>query len=199
MTTTTFKALLTFLLLIGLAVNCSKSSWSQSSTWLRDDQLKVSFAYRPPWVKASASESATIFVVNWLGKTGGLVATCYLQAYSGSSLSRLDSKTVHEKSAEITKSIMNNMKTRYSEAKLISSENKFVDGYPVVFLVRDGHSQGLNDTVSIRAWSLVTAWRIHEIQFECASPIPHQFPNHEVTHTVENEIMRMLGTLHFER
>lgn len=149
MTTTIFKALLTLLLLIGLAVNCSKSSWAQSSTWIRDDQLKLSFAYRPPWVTASASENATVFVVNWLGKTGGLVATCYLQAYEGSSLSLLNSKKVHEKSAEITKSVLNNMKTRYSEAKLIASENKYVDGYPVVFVVRDGHSQGLNDTASI--------------------------------------------------
>lgn len=172
---------------------------AQTAIWFRHPDSGISFAYGPHWQPAQAAESATAQVVNWLGRTGGLVATCYLQTYSGTQLAGLPTDQLHQNAAALTDVFMQNMSIRYSRSELLSSETSFVDGQPVIFTVRDGWMVNLGKETGIRAWSIFTTWKEREVSLECASPIPHQFPGNEVVETVEAEVMKVLRTLHFER
>lgn len=172
---------------------------SQTSTWFREPSLNVSFAYGPQWHPAQASESATAQVINWLGKGGGLVATCYLQTYTGTQLAQLPASQWHQHADEITATFMKNMSVRYPRAELISSDATTVDEQPVLFVVRDGWMANLGKEVGIRAWSIATSWKEREVLLECGSSVAHQFPGQEVVETVETEVMKVLTTLHFER
>lgn len=172
---------------------------SQTATWFREPSLNVSFAYGAQWHPAQASESATAHVINWLGKGGGLVATCYLQTYAGTQLGQLPASQWQKHADEITATFMKNMSVRYPRTELISSEATVVDGQPVIFVVRDGWMVNLGKEVGIRAWSVATSWKEREVSLECGSSVPHQFPGHEVVGTVEAEVMKVLRTLHFER
>lgn len=175
------------------------SSVAIASTWYRNDELQISFAYNENWKPANAAEKGTLNVINWTAKTGGLIATCYLQAYEGSELSQSAIESLHKRKNEVTDSFMANMKKRYQKVSLISNEATLIDGYPAIFLIRDGTISNLGKETRLKAWTIVTVWKKHEVSLECASSVPFQFPNSQASKTVEEQILKILQTLHFER
>jgi hypothetical protein len=52
-------------------------------SWYRNDDLRIALAYGARWQPVAAAEAASLKVVEWNGKQGGLITTCYLQAYEG--------------------------------------------------------------------------------------------------------------------
>jgi hypothetical protein len=167
--------------------------------WLRDQALKISFAYHAPWRPVHPVESATSYVVNWEGKGGGLVAMCYLQSYDDAKYRNLPALQLPTMEKEIVALAMKNMAIRFPRNRLISSQSSTIDGQPVIWMIRDGEGENLGKVVGLRSWLVVTVWHQKLINFECASPVPHQFPGHSLVEIVEKEVLRVIRTLHFER
>ena len=168
--------------------------------WFRDEALRVAFAYNPVrWVQANAAENATRHVVNWLGRqSGGLVATCYLQAYQGSNVARLPKNMIHPKLDQIVHGLMANAYKRDPKSIVISKEATFADNYPVVLLERRMKFRSLDLTGAMTLVGLFTAWRGYEILLECG--YPDVIRQDERAHVfVRDEIKKVLRTLHFER
>lgn len=60
--------------------------------WYLDKEVPVGFGYdRTRWTPVAAADSTSRFVVNWTTKSGGLVASCYLQMARNPTLDHLNS------------------------------------------------------------------------------------------------------------
>jgi hypothetical protein len=181
------------ILVVLLSVNIAAAA---SVSWYRNDDLRIALAYGARWRPVAAAEAASL-KVEWNGKQGGLITTCYLQAYEGG-LGKLSADELQVNAEQISASLMRNAKKRFPVAHLISSQKLIVDSWPVLFLVRDMHGSNLGKP-DLKAWIIVTSWLNREINFECGSPVPFQFPGHPMVAEVEAEVVKVMRTLHFER
>lgn len=187
------------LCLIALVLGAAypRHSVAQDTHRLRSD-LGISFAYRDPWKPAVPVESATIHVVNWNAKKGGLIATCYLQQFSGG-LGNLAGDEVHSSQNAIVEGLLAKTGDRASVVKLVSASAVYSDGVPMIQVVIDTEIKNLDGIAKLRAWGLYTSWKGFEIHFECGSSafVPEAPQN--VRTIIEASVFEILKTLHFER
>ena len=78
------------------------------------------------------------------------------------------------------------------------------DGHPTVYMVRQGTVETFDRRQPMKLYSLVTAWRNHEINFECGTPVfgPGYVDlegGPRLIEQVELSIMNVMRTLQFDR
>lgn len=175
----------------------------------QDTELDVSFVYPSSWRVANPAEEATKFVVRWeTQKTKSLVATCYLQAMPNAS-----SDTYSEDFPRYYEVVRDNFfkatRDRTDKLEVISDTLSSVDGKDVMLTNFDVEIQNLNTKTSMRIFTVVTFWNGHQINLECGSALfdidltgysdsqiqqIKDFQGH-----MEEEIMHVLSSLHFDR
>ncbi len=189
------------LLLLGAAWEAAAQTPGQRQvTQFRDDQTGISFAYDVRrWKRAEPAEQATKHVVNWTAREGGgLIATCYLQTYTGTEVGRLQPDQIHRRMDEIGAAVMSNLRKRDPNGRLERKEATFADNYPVIRLQRRSTVQSLGTVSAMTVDGLFTSWRRSEVTLECSYPdvIRTDQAAHKI---VVDEIERVLRTLHFTR
>jgi hypothetical protein len=184
---------------LSLAMTMMLANYAHAETvWYRDPELGISFAYNNSrWKEVNPAETTTKHVVNWYDKTGGLAATCYLQTMATDFGRAIEGK-VHSNKEVIEQSIMNNLKKRDPDAKLIKGEATWSDNIEVIYLERTMTMKSLNRTSVVVSEGIVTGWRGNEVYLECAyDNILSE--NAVALAFVRQEIEKVLRTLHFER
>lgn len=184
------------LVLVFFSLNSTMAS--AQTQWLRDDSLKVGFAYDDAtWKRVNPAESATKFAVNRTLKEGGFLATCYLQEYPSQFARGIESDVPGNKD-RITNSVMANTRKRFPDATLLSSKETSVDQIPAILIERQVHGENLGKAYSMTVITLFAAWKETEIYLECGyDDTLHKVPTAETK--IRGEIIHTLGTLHFER
>lgn len=170
-----------------------------------DDGLGVRFTYPPVWQKATATQPSTRVVINWrLAKSKALLASCYLETHGTSSLARADPSQIHKNIDSISRSALQNLQMRAPNAHLIEARAAIQDGHPIIFLIREGTVEGLDRKYHNKVYSIVTAWRGTEVNFECGTSIyGPEYTSLEggqrLIDQVETGILHVLKTLQFDR
>jgi hypothetical protein len=178
----------------------NRSLWS-------DDDLGLRFTYPPVWEQATATQPSTKVVINWrLSNSKSLLASCYVEASArdASSLARAEPAQIHNDIESITQSIMSNFQTRASNTRLVEARATMQDGYPVIYLVREGTVENLDLNIHLKIYSIITSWRGREVSFECSTSI---FGAEYVAldggqmfvDQVEKGILHVMRTLQFDR
>lgn len=181
---------------IAAAVKASNKKRGETTFW-RSDSLGVIFGYDERWKPANPSQRSTVAVVNWTSrKSGGLMATCYLEV-NESDVGKLTPAQVRQDARDIVDAFMRNGRLRDPNMELINWRSATQDNHPVVYMERDMSVSNLNEAFRARIYSVVTSWRGHEINMECASPIPVTMP--KVAGIVEGPIQKVLGSMQFVR
>ena len=179
------------------AIAASKVQRGQIEFW-RSDAAGVLFGFDERWAKASTSQPNTLVAINWSAtSSSGLMATCSLEVTSASDLSKLPPAEVSSRSREIAEALVRNASLRDPNAVLVTWRAAQQDNHPVVYAERDMAVQNLDRRIEMRVYSITTAWRGKDIQFECASEIPRRFP--VAAGVVEFPIRKVLGSLQFIR
>ena len=182
---------------IEAAVQAGKKVRGRVSFW-RSDELGLVFGYDERWSLANPSQRSTQAAINWRAQqSGGLMATCYLESISSSGLAKLKPEQVGARGRELVESVLRNSRARDPQTRLVTWRAATQDNVPVVYLERDMRLQNLNDSYSVRVYSIITSWNGQEVNFECASEVPLRMP--ELAVTVEAPIQRVLGSLQFVR
>lgn len=172
-----------------------------------DSELGIRFTYPPVWVPATATQQATRVVINWrLSKSKTLLATCVLETSGAtqSEIAKLQANQIHAKFDDIKASLLANFRLRALDGRLLNAQKSFVDGQPVIFVVREGSIQNLDRVLKIKAYSVTTSWRGHEINFECSTPIFGEdystlVAGSKLVADVEAAVIHVLRTLQFDR
>lgn len=172
-----------------------------------DDKLRLRFTYPPVWQQAVATQSSTRAVINWrLAKSKTLLASCYIETHGPetSSLARTEPYLVHKNIDSIAQSALRNFQARAPNARLIEARAAMQDGHPVIFLVREGTVENINNNAHIKTYSIVTSWHGTEINFECGTSIfgPKYTlldGDQRLTLQVERGILHVLSALQFDR
>ena len=185
------------LIVLAFVAFLPRVSSAQDIHRLRSD-LGISFAYHDPWKPAVPVESVTIHVVNWKAKSGGLIATCYLQQYSGG-LGNLAGDEIHSSQAAIVENLLAKTADRASVVKLVSTSAVYSDGVPMIQVVVDTEIRNLDRVAKLRAWGLYTSWKGFEIHFECGSPVFVPEAPQNLRSIIEASVYEIFRTLHFER
>lgn len=186
------------LFLVALALHGQPAA-AADLEWLRDPDRGIAIAYNPArWRRAEPAERATMFVINWLDKKDqGLVATCNIQAFATTFAQEIGAN-IHANRDTIAAAIMGNARKRDSGARLVSAEPSYADNLEAIHFVRRLHVRGLDREDDMTLESLFTVWHGEEVMLECGysdvlrdEPLVHAF--------VENEIRKILRSLHIER
>lgn len=179
------------------AVAASKLKRGEIMFW-RSDRLRLLFGYDERWGQAPSSQASSEVVINWKARaTGRLMATCYVEATSSSELASLSPSELEQRASSIAQALIRNSQARDPEARLITWRSAKQDNHPVVYSERDTSVETINGKLSLRHYSITTAWKGAEINFECASNIPRAMP--EASEIVEFPIRSVLGSLQFLR
>lgn len=175
----------------------------------RSDELRVGFSYPSVWKAAQATQPMTRIVINWrTQKSQALIATCYLEASAEneSEIARMAPADIESKASGIALGYLKNMKQRAPDAKLIDWRAVRQDGYPAVYLEREGTFSTFDQKWRDRSYSIVTSWRNREINLECASTLTTDEVRSKATGDagtmaaeVEKAIQAVLRTLQFQR
>lgn len=182
---------------IAAAVEASRKVRGEVHFW-RSDKLRLIFGYDERWTFANPSQRSTETVINWRARqSGGLMATCYLEATTDSGIAKMTHDDIRQRSRQVVDSVLRNSHARDPRTRLVTWRAASQDNLPVVYLERDMRIQNLNDSYSMRVYSIVTSWNGRAINFECASEIPLKMPR--LAATVEAPIERVLGSLQFIR
>jgi hypothetical protein len=182
---------------ISAAIRVSNQKRGATSFW-RSDNFGLIFGYDQRWKPANPSQKSTASVINWKSRaSGGLMATCYLEVNTSSDVARLTPRQVTDKAKSIADAMVRNGRLRDPNIRLVSWRTMQQDNHPVVYLERDMRIENINTTYNARIYSIVTAWRGREINFECASEIPINMP--KAAAIVEGPIKSVLGSLQFVR
>lgn len=177
------------------------------SVW-KSDELGVTFAYANVWKEAESTMPSTRIVVNWrTQRSQALLATCYLEA-SGpleSEVARLGLKGVERRAENIALGYEANMKKRAADGVLVTWRATQQDGYPVVYIEREGTITNFDGSKRLRLYSLVTSWREREVNLECGSVLTTNAARRgeakagQLADEIERGIKAVLGTLQFHR
>ena len=163
----------------------------------RNQDSRVRFTYPNIWEQSTPIEEQTLVAINWLSKkSGGLIATCYLQEHS-STVGNLTQESVHANKEAIAQSVLSNTKKRDPKAVLIKASSIYQDNYPAIYIERTMVSANVESVSKLRIYSIITSWNDKEVLFECASSVPDRFP--ETKEHVEGNIFRVLRSLQFVR
>jgi len=172
-----------------------------------DDKLGLRFTYPSVWQQAIATQPSTRVVINWrLSKSKALLATCYVEAHGSeaSSLADAEPEQIHKNSESIAQSALRNFQFRSPNARLVEARAAFQDGHPVIFLIREGVIETLDRTIHTKSYSIVTAWRGKEVNFECGTSmygpdVTALGGGQRLASQVEAGIFNVLRTLQFDR
>jgi hypothetical protein len=170
-----------------------------------DPALGLRFTYPPVWKVATATQPSTRVVINWrLTKSKALLATCYIEVHSGTGLADAQSSSIHANSDSIAQSLVQNLKARAPDARLIESKPAIQDGHPVVYVVRQGTVGFFDGKEQLKVYSISTSWRKNEIDFECATSVfgaeYASLPGGQtLIDQVEAGILNVMRTLQFDR
>jgi len=172
-----------------------------------DDKLRLRFTYPPVWQQAVATQSSTRTVINWrLTKSKTLLASCYIEINGPetSSLARTESSLIHKNIDSIAQSALRNFQARAPNARLIEARAAMQDGHSVIFLIREGTVDNINNSVHIKTYSIVTSWHGTEVNFECGTSIfgpKYTLPDGDqrLILQVEGGILNVLSALQFDR
>ena len=182
-------------------------SQSNEMTWHHERDLDVSFAYPQNWVATPPVEQRTRFTTNWLTKSGGLMATCYLRVSEGTNeVLENDLKSHFE---IIRDSFVEKTLKRVDSFEVRRAELSRIDGKDAIYIEADATIKSIGKETNMRIYTLLTYWKRHEIALECGSRVPlmdtsdlADFDRGQYLKAIENVeaiIMRTLRTLHFER
>lgn len=181
---------------IAAAVKASNKTRGATTFW-RSDELAVIFGYDERWKPANPSQKSTAVVVDWTSsKSGGLMATCYLEI-NNSEIGKLKPDQIRQKAKQIADAFLRNGRLRDPNMQLVDWRLATQDNHPVVYIERDMSVTNLNDTIRARVYSLVTSWRGREVNMECSSSIPVTMP--KVAGVVEGPIRKVLESMQFVR
>jgi len=181
---------------IAATVKASNEKRGATTFW-RSDGLGVIFGYDERWKPANPSQKSTAVVVNWTArKSGAVMATCYLEV-NESEVGKLIPAQIRQNARGIVDAYLRNGRLRDPNMRLINWRPATQDNHPVVYMERDMSVTNLNESFRARIYSIVTSWRGHEINMECASPIPVTMP--KMAGVVEGPIQKILGSLQFVR
>ncbi len=172
-----------------------------------DETLGLRFTYPPVWEQGTATQSATRVVITWrLTKSKALLAACYIETHGpgSSSIANLGPSDIHSNFDSIKNSALRNYRSRAPNARLIEARAAMQDGHPVIFLVRDGTVENLDRRISNKSYSLITAWKGTEVNFECGTPIygPEYLAlegGSNLINQIEAAILNVIMTLQFDR
>lgn len=182
---------------ISAAVTASNQKRGNIVFW-RSDKLGLIFGYDQRWKPVNASQKSTVSVVNWTTRASdGLMATCYLEINDSSDVARLKPSQITKNAKAIADAMLRNGKLRDPAMRLVTWRPISQDNYPAVYLERDMRVENLGRTFNARLYSIVTAWKGREVNFECASEVPIKMP--KVAGVVEGPIKTVLGSLQFVR
>lgn len=172
-----------------------------------DDKLGLRFTYPPVWQQAVATQPSTKVVINWrLMKSKALLASCYVETIGSgaSSLARATPAQIHRNIDSIARTALQNFQERAPNARLIEARKATQDGHPVIFLIREGTVESLDRKSHMKSYSIITAWRGTEVNFECGTSIFGQEytsldGGQRLIAQVEDGILHVLRTLQFDR
>lgn len=182
---------------IATAIKSSNLKRGATSFW-RSDNFGLIFGYDQRWKPVNPSQKSTVSVINWTSRaSGGLMATCYLEVNTSSDIAKLTPRQVADKAKTIADAIVRNGRLRDPNIRLVTWRLTQQDNHPVVYLERDMRIENVNAVFNARMYSMVTAWKGREINFECASEIPITMP--KASGIVEGPIKSVLGSLQFVR
>lgn len=182
---------------IAAAIKASNQKRGTTSFW-RSDNFGLIFGYDQRWKPVNPSQRSTASVINWTSRaSGGLMATCYLEVNSSSELAKLTPTQVAVKGKAIADAMVRNGKLRDPSMRLVTWRSAKQDNHPVVYVERDMRVENIDRTFNARIYSVVTAWKGREVNFECASEIPISMP--KAAGIVEGPIKSVLGSLQFVR
>ena len=174
-----------------------------------DRDLDISFVYPDDWIISKPIEEATKFVVRWeTKKSKSLLATCYIRALRNKDwqLFAEDLPTYYK---TLLESFIQKTRDRSDDLKVISEKLTRLDGKDVIFITLKTKVQNLNKVMNIRLFTVLTFWRKHEIALECGTELLEVDLNEfteskredikEFQKIIEQKIMRVLSSLHFDR
>ena len=172
-----------------------------------DDKIGIRFTYPQVWEQAVSTQPDTRVVINWrLSKSKTLLTSCYLEAIdaSRSSLARANAEEIKRSGKSIADSLVANMQKRAPDGELVRWKSAIQDGHPVASVIRKGTLETINKKEPVKFYSISTAWREHEINFECATrvfgPKFESIDNGiQLIERIEKGILHVLGTLQFDR
>lgn len=176
----------------------NRTGWS-------DENLGVRFSYPNVWQQALATQDSSRVVINWrLAKSKALLASCYLEVHEGTRIAALAPAEIGPRSREIASVMLANMRKRAPDAQTLEVRATQQDGHAVVFVVRQGSVQALDRRIDTKLWSLATAWRGREINFECGTevfgPKYEGLPGGpELIKRVETAVLHVMKTIQFDR
>lgn len=163
-------------------------------------EIGVRFSYDNRWTEATPTQDSTVVAINWLSKkSNGLMATCYLQVsnVSNSGLGMIDTEDIHDQAEFIAESVKNNTSKRSDDYKRLILEKKFVDNYPVIYLVQLSKIKSFDEDYYLTIYSIITSWEKMGIMFSCGTEITNKFPQYK--EPIEKQIVNVLRTLQFDR
>mmetsp|Transcript_8356 Transcript_8356/g.14177 ORF Transcript_8356/g.14177 Transcript_8356/m.14177 type:complete len:231 (-) Transcript_8356:65-757(-) len=194
-------------LLLGLLFAAERAPAQQEGTWYRDQDLRISFYYSDRFVPEDPAELSTRYVVNWRARQSrGLIATCYLKAIPTEVDELTGREYLKSNSQDFTASWVRNTERRASAVDLVASRPVLIDGLQALYVVMDTRIENFDEIYDLRTFSLITFWKGHEIVLECGTSIRSvvlgNLPDDQAKvaiSNVEDEIQRILRTLHFQR
>ena len=186
-----------FLFILLLTAVLNSNAIAMDKTLWKSNHLALRFTYNNKWQEVTPTQDSTIVSISWLSrKSKGLIATCYLQSRD-SSFGLSSVETIHDRIDIVAQSVKKNSLKRCTEYKQISVEKRYIDNYPCIFLNQVVTVKGLDGDVSMKIFSIVTAWNKKEIMFSSGSTIPILYP--QFKEATEDEMIRVLRTLQFDR
>ena len=182
---------------IAAAVKASSQKRGTTSFW-RSDKFGLIFGYDQRWKPVNPSQRSTASVINWKSRaSGGLMATCYLEVNNSSDLAKLTPRQLTDKAKAIADAMVRNGRLRDPNMRLVTWRAASQDNHQIIYLERDMRIENIDRTINARIYSIVTAWKGREVNFECASEIPVSMP--KAAGVVEGPIKSVLGSLQFVR
>lgn len=148
--------------LVLLVAASSTTADSQKFSVWKSQKLGVRFTYSDLWIRSTPIQDTTVFKINWLAESGGLIASCHVKAAS-SELGRLPPAQIHEKADEIGRSILANIRKWDPEASMHKVEPLLQDNHPVVYMESTATVANIEFTSQFDMYDIVTAWRGKEV------------------------------------
>lgn len=178
----------------------NRSLWSSN-------ELGIRFTYPVAWELGTPTQDSTRVVVTWrLKKSKALLATCYVEAHGSteSQVAALRATDIHNAAKSVAQSALQNMRQRAPDAELLTWKRTVQDGQPAVYMIRQGTVETFDKSHRTKLYSLVTAWRNREINFECGTTVfGSEYTKLEggprLIEQVELSILNVMRTLQFDR
>jgi hypothetical protein len=205
------KSMIVGLVIAVVASTISPSHAADKMTRKHFPDLKISFAYTEKFKPVPPVESSTRFAVHWTTKSGGLMATCYLNANKHKDLNSPQDDVgarngMRNNPHLYAKNIAGLSKAYGRKSTLISSKHIKINDLDGIYMVVEAESRSFDRTVLVKLYQLRTFWKNHEVGLFCGTTLPYLMKGKatddqlkKVMKNVEAHFFRTFRTLHFER